>query len=128
MIDYKVKVYQDCGIRITATKEIYGRYVEPYLWTRYHLYVAISHETKISGTLATKYTTCHFGFDSKKTAEKVWNELVMRIERCEDKISFVKEFYVDDLNLEGYEGRIIKYIEGGKIFSVFPKKDRLNRL
>jgi len=119
------KEFKDCGVKMVAEKVEYGRYVEPIFWTRYHLYVVSSSFSLKEGGNKSGEIFCHYGFDSDRTADLVWDELVKRLEECQDKLTMAKAFRIDSIDLAGCEGRIIKYMDGGKMWSVFPPKARL---
>jgi len=123
--EYKAKDYMDCGIRMVAEEELSYANVEPVLWTRYHIYVLKSPGIKKDGFYEIANTHCHYGFDSRRTADRAWDELVELLDGCEERLGFVSDFGMDTLDLGGCEGRVIKYIEGGKLWGVFqPKADR----
>lgn len=100
-----------------------SRYSKPILWTRYHLTVTAPRSMENEGPGGCK-KIIHYGFDCKRTAELVWDELVKVLELSRNRIESLMNFDLNSLALTDVEGRMIKYLEKGKTWGSFPLIDR----
>jgi len=117
----RVKVFSDCGILMMAEKEISSRYREPLFWTRFHLHV-FAPISSLEENKGNCIEYIHYGFDDQRTAELAWDELTKHLEQSPNKNEAVKNFELDINGLGPIEGRIIKYLENGKIWATFPSR------